>query len=701
MGNGEEEVKIGNPIRVVRIRSHMQHVKKAIIFVALLISALFATPPAMAQFFGDSHTKASLHLENAQSRTGETIRGVLLLKMDPHWHTYWKNPGDTGLATEIEWELPEGWEASEIRWPAPSYLVVTGLASHAYEDSVALGFELTPPADAVGEIAIKGKAKWLECEESCIPGEAELEASIKLGDTEQAGPDATMVETAFAKLPQKLDGVGAQKTDTGFSLTLPASLKDAKQVHFFADSPGQVKYSAPQVFENETSPTLKLIKDPDATEVVQVLSGTLVVDGEAYEVSAQPGDKPAPPAPPASVATIAISVLGAFVGGMVLNLMPCVFPVLSLKVLSIVEQSREEGSKAWHHGAVFTAGVLVSFWILSGILLFVRAAGEQVGWGYHLQNPVMIAGLALLFLLIALNLFGVFEVGESLTQVSNVADKKEGFAQSFWSGVLTTLAATPCSAPLMGSAVGFALSQSTFVALLVFTALALGVAAPYFTLTMFPKLLDRMPRPGAWMVTFKQVLAFPMMAAVIWLVWVFGSQMGSDRMGVLLLLLLSASFSAWVYGKWGSSFDPKIAKRGALQALIIMVVTMTAGYQISQPDKTAEKWLDYSPELVAELKASGKPFFLDFTADWCTSCKANELVTLSRDSVQDKFDELGVTLVKGDWTNRDEVITQALQEYGRAGVPLYVLHPGGGKEPQILPEVIVPSMVLNALESVK
>ena len=701
MENGDDGEKIGNRIPEVRIRTDMHHLKKTKLLAILVLSLFLSASMSMAQGFGDNNTQASLHLENAESPVGQTIRGVLHLKMDDHWHTYWKNPGDTGLATELKWELPSGWKASELRWPAPSYLEVSELASHAYEDQVSLAFELTPPADASGEIVLKAKASWLECKESCIPGDATLETKITLGDSVVPSDDNSLVSQAFSNLPIPLEGVSAHTNETGFSLVLPDSLKDGKETRFFPDTAGQIKYNAPQGLSKEGPPTLNLVSDPTNKEPVKELSGVLVVDGKSFEVKAQLGSKPAPPAPPASLATIALSVIGAFFGGMVLNLMPCVFPVLSLKVLSIVEQSREEGSKAWHHGAVFTAGVLVSFWILSGILLFVRAAGEQVGWGYHLQNPIMIAGLALLFLLIGLNLFGVFEVGESLTQVSNVADKKEGFTQSFWSGVLTTLAATPCSAPLMGSAVGFALSQSTLVAVLVFTALALGVAAPYFTLTMFPKLLDKMPRPGAWMITFKQLLAFPMLAAVIWLVWVFGSQLGSDRMGMLMLLLLSGSFSAWVYGKWGSSFDPKVAKRGAFQALIIMALTLAAGYHISQPDKSAEKWLEYSPELVAELKASGKPFFLDFTADWCTSCKANELLTLSRDSVQEKFSDLDVTLVKADWTKRDEIITKALQEYGRAGVPLYVLHPGQGREAQILPEVLIPSIVLDALDSVK
>ena len=337
---------------------------------------------------------------------------------------------------------------------------------------------------------------------------------------------------------------------------------------------------------------------------------------------------------------------------------------------------------------------------MSGLLLAVRSAGQEVGWGYHLQNPVMIGLLAILFLLIGLNLFGVFEVGENLTQLSGVAEKKEGFAHSFWSGVLTTLAATPCTAPFMGGAVGFALSQPAWVALLIFSFLALGVAAPYMTLTLFPRLLEKLPAPGAWMVTFKQILAFPMLLAVIWLVWVFGSQTDNNRMGVLLVSLLGVSFAGWIYGNWGSSFEPKEKRLGSFFAALVLAGSLYTAYAASQAPAGENLWQDYSPELVAQLKSEGKPFFLDFTADWCTSCKANELVALSSQSVIDKFQDKDVVLVKADWTNEDPVITQALAEFNRAGVPLYVLYPGDGAEPVVLPEVLFPGTVLEALDKV-
>ncbi len=666
--------------------------------------------PVVAQMFGDPHTKVQIMVEKSVLGPGESLRGVFHMTMEDGWHTYWKNAGDVGLPTEVNWKLPEGWTAEPLMWPAPEYLDTSGLISYAYEHQVSIPFVLKPPTTPAPEglQTMKATLSWLECQEACIPGEAELVFSVEVGTSPTEGPEATKVREAFEALPTERDDILVSRDGQFLKLHIPAELGGPESTfRFFPAAAEMIQASAPQeLLTDETGArSLKLQTDTNAEKATEELSGLLVsTQGEARQAFSFKAkvlaDAPIPPQP-ASAGTILFTLGLAFLGGMVLNLMPCVFPVLSLKVLGIVEQSREEGRKAWHHGAVFTLGVLVSFWALSGLLLIVRAAGEEVGWGYHLQNPVMIAFLAALFLLIGLNLFGVFEVGENLTQLSNVADKKHGFSHSFWSGVLTTLAATPCTAPFMGGAVGFALSQSAAVALLVFTALALGVAAPYMTLTLFPRLLEKLPRPGAWMITFKQILAFPMLLAVVWLVWVFGGQVGSDRMAMLLLALVVLSFASWVYGKWGTSYVDKTRRMGMVASLLVTVAAISLGYQASREDPGAELWQPYSPALVEQLVSEGKPVFLDFTADWCTSCKANELLTLSRSDVTETFQDLGVTLVKGDWTKKDPVITAALAQYGRAGVPLYVLYPGEGREPVLLPEVLLPGMVLDALKEVK
>lgn len=675
----------------------MRYARTHFFLILLLLSTLAGT--ASAQLFGDPHTKAELIVGRSEVSPGGELPLAFRLTMDEHWHTYWKYPGEVGLPTTAEWSLPAGWEASEISWPTPQFLDTAGGISYAYENEVLLPVTLRVPSDAkVGEaVELSVKLSWLECEETCVPGEAELKQSVKVGEQPVDSPEADLVSQAFQALPPRVDTVDVVRRQDDFFLTLPEGLA-VPGVRFFPDSATQIDEKAPQLLDQKSLVVKALV---GGEQPVDKLSGLLVAGDQSVQFEAGVEAAAKPPVEAADLGAILFTAGAAFLGGLVLNLMPCVFPVLSLKVLGIVEQSRSEGRPAWHHGAVFTVGVLVSFWVMSGLLLVVRSAGQEVGWGYHLQNPIMIGLLAILFLLIGLNLFGVFEVGENLTQLSGVAEQKEGFAHSFWSGVLTTLAATPCTAPFMGGAVGFALSQPAWVSLLIFSFLALGVAAPYMTLTLFPALLEKLPAPGAWMVTFKQILAFPMLLATVWLVWVFGSQTGNDRMALLLLSLLGVSFASWIYGKWGHSFEPKEKNLGITFAAVFLLSSLYTGYTASQTPAGEELWTEFSPELVATLKSEGKPFFLDFTADWCTSCKANELVALSNQEVIDKFKELGVVLVKADWTKKDPVITQALAEYKRAGVPLYVLYPGNNAEPFVLPEVLFPGTVLEALEKVQ
>lgn len=663
-----------------------------------LVLALLLGSGGSAQLFDDPHTQAELLLSRTAVSPGSELQVAFRLTMDEHWHTYWRYAGEVGLPTEAEWDLPPGWEASALAWPVPAFLDTGGGVSYAYEGEVLLPVTLRVPDNAKPgeEVELKVHLSWLECEVMCVPGEAELVQVVSIAEQELPSAESSTVEQAFQAIPPIDNSIRVSRRAGEFVIALPPEYA-LEGVRFFPDSAGQIAEKAPQVLDGSN---LIVKASPDSQTPLEKLSGVLSVEGRGVQFEASISVVAAPPAEPAGVGTVLFTLAAAFVGGLVLNLMPCVFPVLSLKVLGIVEQSRSEGRAAWHHGIVFGVGVLVSFWVMSGLLLAVRAAGQEVGWGYHLQNPVMIGFLAILFLLIGLNLFGVFEVGENLTQLSGVADQKKGFAGSFWSGVLTTLAATPCTAPFMGGAVGFALSQPAWVALLIFSALALGVAAPYMTLTLFPALLEKLPAPGAWMVTFKQILAFPMLLAMVWLVWVFGSQTGNDRMALLLIALLGVSFASWLYGKWGCSFEPRVKIKGNVAAGLVMVLSLYTAYTASQEPLGKELWQPYSPELVARLKSEGKPFFLDFTADWCTSCKANEFVALTDKEVLQKFQDLEVVMVKGDWTKKDPVITNALAEFQRAGVPLYVLYPGQDAEPLVLPEILFPGTVLEALEKV-
>lgn len=664
-----------------------------------LLLLLIGAAPLAAFPFGASKTKVDVFLAQTQVVPGSEVHGVIRLKSEEHWHTYWKYAGEVGLPTEVAWDLPPGWEATPFQWPAPEFLDTAGLVSYAYSDETLFPFSLKVPAEAKSgeKVELKAAFTWLECEDTCVPGESETTLNLEIGDQpiDSAEDIQQMLTRAQESIPTPKSDVRVEQQGLKLSIQIPSELQGDK-IRFFPDSEGQILEVAPQTVEGEGEQrTLAL----QPAENVKRLSGVITDGSKSLEFEAEVTLKAAS-VPPAGAMTVLFTATAAFVGGLVLNLMPCVFPVLSLKVLGIVEQSNNEGRPAWHHGLVFAAGVLVSFWVMSGLLLAVRAAGDEVGWGYQLQNPLVVAGLAFLFLLISLNLFGVFEVGENLTALGGAAEKKEGFAGSFWSGVLTTIAATPCTAPFMGGAIGFALSQPNYVAILIFTSLALGVAAPYLTLTCFPKLLQKLPKPGPWMITFKQVLAFPMLLAVVWLSWVFGGQLGTDRMALLLLALVTVALACWTYGRWGMSFESGVKARGTVAAALCMTLALYTGYSASFPPAGEELWQQYSPELVNRLKSEGKPFFLDFTADWCTSCKANELVALSRPDVLKKFQDLEVTLVKADWTKKDDVIARALAEYGRAGVPLYVLYKGEGQEPVLLPEVLLPGTVLEALDQI-
>jgi thiol:disulfide interchange protein DsbD len=427
-------------------------------------------------------------------------------------------------------------------------------------------------------------------------------------------------------------------------------------------------------------------------------------------VDAEPVAAPPPVAVelPMRVGRLGLALGFAFVGGLLLNLMPCVLPVLSLKVLGFVSHGRASARSAWHHGLAFTVGVLVFFWLLAGTLLALRAGGEQIGWGFQLQSPGFVVFLAGLFLLLSLNLFGVFEVGSSLTTLGGVGRSGAGLGYSFWSGALATLVATPCTAPFMGSALGYALAQPAWAALLVFTALGLGMAAPYLLLSRFTGLARFVPKPGPWMETFKQLMGFILMGTVVALAWLLGRQVGADGMAWLLGGLLLVGLGAWTYGRSTSpGAEPRRRLLGSAVAAILVVAGLALALDEAQatpaPDRTeasaGDPWEPFSSQRLAALRAAGTPVFLDFTADWCLTCQVNEQVAFGSGAVFERFRRAGVVAMRADWTRQDAAITRALAGFGRQGVPLYVLYgPDAGRSPRILPEIINEGLVLKALE---
>ena len=646
------------------------------------------------------------------------------LKMAPHWHTYWKNPGDAGLATRMRWSLPEGFEAGAFQWPAPEAIPAEPLMSYGYSGEVALLTELRPPAGLVPGTSVKlgGRVDWLECKDVCLPGRAQIE--IELPVRAEAPLPRPERQALFAAAREGLprDGAAWQGRLLQSGAKLALALRPQGEVEaatFFPESTRVIDHPAPQrLLRTPEGLSLELARasEPEALERV---AGVLVIEApgprRALALELPVESVPALPAGTpvqrrAGAAGGGAGLLGAlglaFVGGLILNLMPCVLPVLSLKVLGFVSHAGRETGGAWRHGLAFAAGVVASFWALAGLLLALRAGGEQIGWGFQLQSPGFVAALGFLFFLIGLNLLGVFEVGTSLTRLGG-AGGGEGLGSSFSSGALATVVATPCTAPFMGSALGFGLSQPAPVALAVFTSLALGMAAPYLLLSVSPRLLRFVPKPGAWMETFKQAMGFLMMGTVVVLVWIFGRQAGNDAVAFLLGGLVLLGLAAWLYGRATAPGRERPAPVSLALAALCALLGLALGLSQARAAARAPAgeavveggiaWQPWSPEAEAAARAAGKAVFVDFTAAWCLSCQVNERVALRSPAVAERFERHGIAAFKADWTLHDERITAALRGFGRSGVPLYVLYPPGG-EARLLPEVITPDVVLRAFD---
>jgi thiol:disulfide interchange protein DsbD len=678
------------------------------------------------------HVEAQLVSDKASAQPGKPLTIGLKLRMEPHWHTYWKNPGDSGLPTKIQWVLPEGWKAGAIQWPHPQKLPIGPLMNYGYEDEVVLLTELTPPANTPpGTVNIKARAEWLVCKDICIPEKGELDMALPVAAA-AAAPEPRWqapIDRARNMLPVDAAGWTYDSALSGNTLvvrmTAPEGATPPAKASFFPEREQLVEPAAPQKVTRDGR-TLRIemkLAEPVAT-------GVQSVDGVAVSESAWPGSNGrralavkapvsassgavAGPVPgskggnsgnaASGVGSSTLAALAfAFIGGILLNLMPCVFPVLGIKVMGFVEHAHGDPRAMRLQGAVYSAGVVLSFLALAGVMLALRAGGMQLGWGFQLQSPAVVALLAALFLVLALNLSGVFEWGAFAQSMTSNLSARGRYADAFLSGVLATLVATPCTAPFMGAAVGFTLSQGPGLALAVFFTLGLGMALPVLLLAHFPKLLKRLPKPGPWMETFKQVLAFPLYATVAWLAWVLGAQAGNDAVFALLAGLVLVAMGAWFYGRWahaGSRWQPAVAVLLAAAGVAVAWPAAVSPSAQAMPvaGQGAIGWAAWSPEKVAALTAGGTPVFVDFTAAWCVTCQVNKRIALNSDSVVKAFAERGVVTMRADWTRMDPRITETLAALGRNAVPVYALYIPGESGPRLLPEVLTPSLVVEQL----
>ncbi len=648
--------------------------------------------------------------------------------MEPHWHTYWRYPGDTGLTTKLDWSLPRGFEHGKINWPYPDVFVIGGLANFGYENEVFLLVEIIPPEVInENEITLELNGEWLVCKEECVPESAKLNLTLTVKSEIPLLNNDWL--TAFAqtrdRLPIKDQSWEFSSNTTDSSVILEASYPEwfsgkMTSARFFPYKGGYFSNVAEQKLnKTENGFTLEILlenfREGDPQKIEGILFSESGWRGEgsekALEINVAIGDSQSKMVQSNSeVSGILIALAFAFVGGLILNLMPCVLPVLSIKILGFVEQSANDKKEIIMHGILFTAGVVISFWVLAGLLLVLRAGGEELGWGFQLQSPIFIMILSILLFVFGLNLFGVFEVGNSLMSIGNKV-ASSGKTGAFLSGVTATVLATPCTAPFMGSALGFALTQPAISTILIFTFLGFGIAFPYLILSMFPRWLEFLPKPGNWMNNLKQFMGFLLFATIIWLAWVLGIQSGSDSIIGLLIALLFSGMAAWIYGKWANIIQKRLTR---LIASIIALALLLGGTitglnligdhtdsnSLSKKLSDGLQWQDYSPQLVEDLLSEGSPVFIDFTAAWCLSCQVNERIAFTDDDVIKEFAQKNITAIKADWTNRDEEITKALAEFGRNSVPLYVYYEqGNSSEPVILPEILTPEIVINYINN--
>lgn len=661
-------------------------------------------------------------------------------KIIPHWHTYWVNPGDSGNATTIEWTLPEGASASDIIWPAPSRFSMGPITNYAYENDVTLLTKIKIPAGMQpGEqFTAQALVDWLVCEEECIPQTVELALSLPVvAEGEPLGIGDARIDEALARLPvtspweiraqqSAIDPDTAQGKLTLHIALSAAQSEQIKDIWFHPYDWGRIQQSSEQVRKQVDDGIELTINTGEAPlKIGDTLSGVLVIAEQAgdattkpiargFEVSAQVHAASASVSSADSSISFFSAVVLALLGGIILNLMPCVFPVLSIKALSLVSHANQSAAQIRLQGVVYTLGVLASFAVLAVLLILLKAGGAQIGWGFQFQSPLFVLAMAYLMFAVGLSLSGVFFIGGSVAGVGSSLTEKPGYAGSFFTGVLATIVATPCTAPFMAAALGYALAQPAAKLVAIFLSLGFGLALPYLLLTCWPGLQRWLPRPGMWMERAKQVLAFPMYAAAIWLVWVLVQQAGVNAIIIALGGMLLIAFAAWLYDTtFTASTRARTAGRASALALLLLtlgisylsvnsnsLVAANAATTVDDDsEKAAEKnWEPYSKARLDELLAEGTPVFLNFTASWCISCLVNERVALSDAKVKATFKQEGIVYLKGDWTNRDLEITQFLKKFNRSGVPLYVFYAAGKPEqPAELPQILTPDMVISAV----
>jgi thiol:disulfide interchange protein/DsbC/DsbD-like thiol-disulfide interchange protein len=688
----------------------------ASVIAASTIACSQVGPPA------GQHVSVSLVGETRNIVPGRPLHLALRQQIQPGWHTYWSNPGESGLPTTIDWSLPQDFGAGPISWPTPERFTSGPVVGYGYKDEIFLPITIDVPASLRpgSDVVLSAHASWLACSDICVPEDADLSLSIPVGTVSQPDSNWTPAFAATrARIPTS-NPFPTTATATDDELTLRVATGDATQlqnVMFFPADPNVIDDGAPQSAVADSQGLVLTLGRDKTQSPPAALNGVLVFRdlaapagglSGAISISAPIGS--APPAVGSGLGFMAAILLG-LVGGLVLNLMPCVLPVLSIKVFALVQHRELMPRKMRLQGIAYAAGVLASFAMIGSALIGLRAAGAEIGWGFQLQSPVFVTLMIYLLFAVGLNLSGVFSIGSRMTGVGADLASREGYGGSFFTGALATLVATPCTAPFMAAAVGYAFTQPWYTSLAVLEAIGLGLALPYLFMAFSPGARRLLPKPGIWMLRLKEVLAFPVYGTAVWLLYVLSELVGASAATAALAGLVLIAFAAWLYaavclseGRW-RNLGVAISTLAAVGAFALLSLVDDGGP--SQASRTLQgegiKWQPFSQSSLDALRSEGKPVFIDFTAAWCITCKVNERIALADPAVVNAFANSGVVALKADWTRQDGAITRILEANGRAGVPLYLLYRkpaaiGERKPPIVLPQILTSASILHEIQ---
>lgn len=705
----------------------------------------------------------SLVAEDESIQPGKPFWVAVHLKADEGWHLYWKNPGDSGAPPRINWNLPEGFVAGDPLWPTPQQFKLLGFTGIGYENSLVLLTRITPPKQLpASQVTLKANVSWVACFQQCVPGSptVSLDLPVSSKDPSHSASTSSFFQEARGKLPSSEMTASATVKEQTLEIALPIK-SHLNEVLFLPEKEGVVELNEAQVLKQLPNGYVLSVPLAEQLEGDDQLAGLLILgsgekaeahllqvkiqtpsilkqdDGELKKLTAgllstsssvtQTGTKISQALqhqePEVEVSTVLWAILAAFGGGLLLNLMPCVLPVLSLKVLAVVQSAGDSRKERIKHGMAYFAGVMLSFWVLAGLLLILRASGAEVGWGFQLQEPIFVGVLACMLFVMALNLYGVFEFGTSFSAIGGKKFKSSATLGALWSGVLATIVATPCTGPFLGASLGFAMALPPWGGFALFSVMAIGMAIPFVLLTISPPLLKILPKPGQWMVVLKQFMGFLLMASVLWLVWVWEAQTNFTAVMYLLAALFILSLGCWIYGNWGSMIRSRTSRYiallialGSMSGAVWMITDASRFSELAMVESTSspgqlmqasdqknpfnKKWMAFSPELLKSLRDDNRAVFIDFTAKWCLICQANKAILHSQ-SVDQAFADAGIVTMVADWTKGDERITQMLRQMKRSGVPLYLLYYPGSDRPEIFPETLTPDMLIAAAKRVK